>query len=113
MTGLTMAVIGIAAYEARDGFFLFNGKFRGKYGALVIFLTSLFVASLITPLVSSGWNQVLPYVPPGRLLGAILILGMIGVNKTAEWNLLDIKSLAVYLVGVVLIGNPELLQTVA
>ena len=108
-----MAVIGIAAYEARDGFFLFNGKFRGKYGALVIFLASLFVVSLITPLISSGWNQALPYIPPGQLLGAVIIFGMVGVNKAAEWNLLDIKSLVVYLLGIILVGNPELLHAVA
>jgi hypothetical protein len=113
MTGLTMAVVGIGVYEARDGFFLFNGQFRGKYGALVIFLGTLFGASLITPLVSDWWARSLPYIPPGQLLGSILVLGMLGVNKAAEWNFFDIKSLPVYGVGVVLIANPELLHAVA
>nr|BDD45106.1 hypothetical protein 38 [bacterium] len=113
MTGLTMAVVGIGVYEARDGFFLFNGQFRGKYSALLIFLGTLFGASLITPMVSDLWEQSLPYIPPGQLLGAIFVLGMLGVNKAAEWNFFDIKSLLVYGLGVILIAKPELLQTVA
>lgn len=113
MTGLTMAVVGISVYEARDGFFLFNGKFQGKYSALVIFSGTLFGASLITPKVSDWWAQLLPYIPPGQLLGVGLVLGMLGVNKAAEWNFFDIKSLPVYGVGVVLIANPEVLHTVA
>jgi hypothetical protein len=113
MTGLTMAVVGIGVYEARDGFFLFNGQFRGKYVALLIFLVALFGASLITPMVGNLWEQLLPYIPPGQLLGTILVLGMLGVNNAAEWNYLDIKSLPVYVLGVVLIVNPELLNVVA
>lgn len=113
MTGLTMAVVGIGVYEARDGFFLFNGQFRGKYGALLISLGTLFGASLITPIVSNMWEQSLPYIPPGQLLGAILVLGMLGVNKAAEWNFFDIKSVPVYGLGVVLVANPELIHTVA
>jgi hypothetical protein len=84
MTGLTMAVVGIAVYEARDGFFLFRGEFQGKYRALVIFLGTLFAASLVTPAVSDMWKQSLPNLPPGQLLGAILVMGMFGVNRTAE-----------------------------
>lgn len=113
MTGLTMAVIGIGVYEARDGFFRFLGQFRGKYVALVVFVGVLFGASLITPLVSNTWEQYLPQIPPGQLLGAILVLGMLGVNKAAEWNFLDVKSFLVYGAGVVLIANPELLHSVA
>jgi len=113
MTGLTMAVIGIGVYEARDGFFRFLGQFRGKYVALVVFVGVLFGASLFTPLVSNTWEQYLPQIPPGQLLGAILVLGMLGVNKAAEWNFFDIKSLPVYGLGVVLIANPELLHAVA
>jgi cytochrome b subunit of formate dehydrogenase len=113
MTGLTMAVVGISVYEARDGFFRFLGKFRGKYVALVVFVGALFGSSLITPMVSDWWARSLPSIPPGQLLGAILVLGMLGVNKAAEWNFFDIKSLPVYGVGVVLIANPEVLYTVA
>lgn len=113
MTGLTMAVVGITVYEARDGFFLFNGQFRGKYSALLIFVGTLFGASLITPKVNEWWTQLLPHVPPGQLLGAILVLGMFGVNKAAEWNFFDVKSLPVYGLGIVLIANPELLHAVA
>ncbi|WP_254769256.1 hypothetical protein [Salinilacihabitans rarus] len=113
MTGLTMAVVGISVYEARDGFFLFNGDFRGKYGALLIFVGTLFGASLITPMVGNLWEQALPHIPPGQLLGTILVLGMLGVNKAAEWNFFDIKSLPIYGLGVVLIANPELIHTVA
>jgi len=112
MTGLTMTVVGIGVYEARDGFFRFLGKFRGKYVALVVFVGALFGSSLITPMVGNWWARSLPYIPPGQLLGAILVLGMFGVNKAAEWNFFDIKSLSVYGVGVVLIANPELVQTV-
>lgn len=113
MTGLTMAVVGIGVYEARDGFFLFNDRFRGKYGALMIFLGTLFGASLITPVISDLWEHLVPTIPPGQLLGAILILGMIGVNKAAEWNYFDIKSLPIYAIGIILITNPEIIHTVA
>lgn len=113
MTGLTMAVVGIGVYEARDGFFRFLGKFRGKYVALVVFVGALFGSSLITPMVGDWWAQSLPYIPPGQLFGAILVLGMLGVNKAAEWNFFDVKSLPVYGVGFVLIANPEILHTVA
>jgi len=113
MTGLTMAVVGIGVYEARDGFFRFLGKFRGKYVALVVFVGALFGSSLFTPIVGDWWARSLPYIPPGQLLGAILVLGMLGVNKAAEWNFFDIKSLPVYVVGVVLMANPELVHTVA
>lgn len=109
MTGLTMAVIGIAVYEARDGFFLFRGQFRGKIGALMIFLATLIGASLFTPQITQLWAQNLPYIPPGQLLGMILVLGMIGVNKAAEWNYVDAKSALVYLVGLVLIVNPDII----
>lgn len=113
MTGLTMAVVGIGVYEARDGFFRFNDQFRGKYTALLIFLGSLFTASLLAPMVGNLWEQLIPYIPPGQLLGAILVLGMLGVNKAAEWSFFDIKSLPIYGLGVVLIVNPELLHFVA
>jgi hypothetical protein len=109
MTGLTMAVVGIGIYEARDGFFRFLGKFRGKYVALVVFVGALFGSSLVAPMVSNIWEQYLPYIPPGQLFGVILVLGMLGVNKAAEWNFFDIKSLSVYGIGVILIANPELL----
>ena len=113
MTGLTMAVIGVAVYEARDGFFLFRGQFQGKYSALVIFLATLFGASLLTPSISGFWAQHIPRIPPGQLLGTILVLGMLGVNKAAEWNLFDSKSIVIYGVGTLLILKPELLSTVA
>ncbi|KPN31934.1 hypothetical protein SY89_02691 [Halolamina pelagica] len=113
MTGLTMAVIGISVYEARDGFFQFFGKFRGKYVALMVFVSALFGSSLVTPIVGDIWAQSLPYIPPGQLLGAILILGMVGVNKAAEWNFFDGKSVLVYGLGAVLLANPELIYSVA
>ena len=112
MTGLTMSVIGISVYEARDGFFHFNGQFRGKYGALLIFFGTLFGASLLTPMISNVWEQYLPYIPPGQLLGMMLVLGMLGINKAAEWNYLDIKSVPVYIVGAALLLRPELLYAV-
>lgn len=110
LTGLTMAVIGIAVYEARDGFFLFRGKFRGKIGALIVFITTLFVASLTTPLIDEFWMQNVPYLPSGQILGLILILGMLGVNKTAEWNYFDTKSVVVYGTGILLLFEPNLLN---
>ena len=64
-------------------------------------------------MVSNMWEQSLPYISPGQLLGAILVLGMLGVNKAAEWKFSDIKSLPVYGLGGVLIANPELIHAVA
>jgi len=113
MTGLTMSVIGIGVYKARDGFFLFNNQFRGKYGALLIFLGTLFGASLLTPIITDQWERYLPYIPPGQLLGVILLLGMFGVNKTAGWNYFDTKSVPVYIIGIAFLLKPELLHAVA
>lgn len=109
MTGLTMAALGITVYEARDGFFLSGGKFRGKHEALLIFLGVLSASSLLTPAINEFWRDTLPSIPPGQILGAILILGMISVNKTAEWNYFDAKSALVYLVGGLLLHRPELM----
>ncbi|RZH67199.1 hypothetical protein [Natrinema altunense] len=108
-TGLTMAVIGITIYEARDGFFLARGKFRGKYEALVIFLGVLVGSSFLTPVINDVWAAVLPDIHPGQLIGSILILGMVGVNKAAEWNYIDPKSAIVYFIGLVLVLNPDIL----
>jgi hypothetical protein len=111
MTGLTMAAFGVTVYEARDGFFLSGGKFRGKHEALLIFLGVLSTGSLLTPVVNDFWQDSLPSIPPGQILGTVLILGMIGVNKNAEWNYFDVKSALVYLLGGLLLYRPELMYT--
>jgi hypothetical protein len=112
MTSLTVAAIGITIYEARDGFFLFNDKFRGKYAALVILLFAVAVISLITPIISDVWRQTIPQIPLEQLLGIILILGMVAVNKAADWNLFDTKSIIVYSLGLLLIWNPQQLSII-
>jgi|SRR6056297_2845611 len=104
-----MAIIGITIYEVRDGFFLARGQFRGKYEALVIFLGTLIGSSLFTPILNNIWAAILPDIYPAQLIGGTLILGMIAVNKAAEWNYIDPKSAVVYFIGVALILNPDLL----
>lgn len=108
MTGLTMTLLGIGIYEARDGFFLFRGSFRGKFAALAVFLAALITVSLFTPVVGRFWEASLPEIMPGQLLGLILIMGMLSVNKIAEWNYGDPKSLLMYAVGGICIHSPEL-----
>lgn len=110
MTGLTMTLLGIGVYEARDGFFLFRGSFQGKFAALAVFLAALVTVSLFTPIVGGFWDASLPDIMPGQLLGLILIMGMLSVNKIAEWNYGDPKSLLVYALGGLCIHSPELVS---
>lgn len=112
MTGLTMGVIAVSVYEARDGFFLAGNQFQGKYSALIISLVSLCAVSLTTPLINRTWESALPYIPPGQIAGFILIMGMVSVNKAAEWNLMDPKSVVVYAIGFILIYRPTLIYGV-
>jgi hypothetical protein len=109
MTGLTMGVIAVGVYETRDGFFLAGTQFRGKYSALVIWLASLSAVSLTTPLINQFWESALPYIPPGQIAGIILIMAMVSVNRAAEWNLFDPKSVVAYAVGIILIYRPSLI----
>jgi len=107
-----MTILGMGLYEARDGFFHSGNQFRGKYEALAIYLTATFGVALMTPILNQAWADVLPQLLPGELLGLILVLGMVAVNRAAEWNLFDKKSLVIYGMGIVLIFNPELVQAV-
>lgn len=108
-TGLTMAIIGISIYEARDGFFLSGGQFRGKYEALIIFSIALFGASLFTPVIAEIWADILPNFHPVQLIGLMAIMGMVAVNRITGWNYLDMKSISVYAVGCLLIVYPDIL----
>ncbi|MFC4247854.1 hypothetical protein ACFOZ7_12980 [Natribaculum luteum] len=110
LTGLSMMVLGGWLYEARDGFFLSGGSFRNKYESLIILLVSVVAVSMTTPFIEQFWSSIVNQYGSTRILGVGLILGMIAVNDAAEWTFTDAKSLSVYVLGIIFIFKPGLIQ---
>lgn len=110
LTGLTLILIGGWAFEARDGFFLSKGSFRGKFVALILLLGTIVTISIFTPFIEHQWQRFLMMYGSIRIAGIILILGMFAVNKSAGWNYFDIKSAFIYLIGMVLFFQPSPVQ---
>lgn len=104
LTGSTMAFFGGLIYTSAGSAFLSGGIFRNKFEALIIFLISIPIMSVITLFVQKFWVYTIAVVSIFDLLGLVLILGMLGVNHTvSNWTYFDIKSLIVYLIGFLLI----------
>ena len=109
LTSLTLILIGGWLFEARDGFFLSGGQFKGKIAGLVILLTAVIVASAATPLVENVWAMIATQLGSSQIVGFVIIVGMAAVNKSAEWNYFDRKSMVVYIIGLILIAQPSFL----
>jgi len=109
LTSLTLILIGGWLFEARDGFFLSGGQFKGKIAGLVILLTAVIVASAATPLVENAWAMIATQLGSSQIVGFVIIVGMAAVNKSAEWNYFDRKSMVVYIIGLILIAQPSFL----
>ncbi|WP_157196700.1 hypothetical protein [Methanococcoides burtonii] len=106
LTGSTMALIGGTVYKVIDTVFIFNGQFRNKFEALVIFLGAMVITGWATLSVQSFWAEIVTQLNFSMfdLIGAALIIGMIAVNNTVpNWKYLDPKSVIVYGIGCALI----------
>lgn len=104
LTGSTMAFFGGIFFKSVGSAFLSGGLFRNKFEALAIFLISMPIMSLITLFVESFWISTIPLISFYDIIGLVLIVGMLAVNYTVKnWNYLDIKSVAIYLIGFLII----------
>ncbi len=104
LTGSTMAFFGCLFYRSVGTAFLSRGRFRNKFEALIIFAVSIIVTSWLTIAVQSFWDYITNFFSFCDLVGLVLIIGMIGVNRTVEnWKYLDIKSLFIYVLGIIII----------
>lgn len=104
LTGSTMAFFGGIIYQPVGSAFLSGGLFRNKFAALVIFLISIPILSLVTFFVNSFWVYLIPRISFYKIIGLVLIVGMLAVNYTVKnWKYFDIKSIAIYLIGFLII----------
>ena len=104
LTGSTMAFFGAIFYKSVGSAFLSGGLFRNKFEALIIFLISIPLMSIITLLVRSFWEAIILLISFYDVIGLILIVGMLAVNYTVKnWNYFDIKSVTIYLIGFLMI----------
>ena len=104
LTGSTMAFFGGMFFKSVGSAFLSGGLFRNKFEALTIFLISIPIMSLITLFVQSFWNFIFSLISFYDIFGLVLIVGMLAVNYIVKnWNYFDIKSVAIYLFGFILI----------
>lgn len=103
LTAVTLILIGGWLFEARDGFFLSGGQFRGKFAGLILLLLAVGGVAALTPFIDQFWVGLVSQFEVTRVLGLLLILGMFAVNKSAGWNYFDLKSLIVYIIGLALL----------
>lgn len=106
LTAVTLILIGGWLFEARDGFFLSGGQFRGKFVGLILLLLAVGGVAALTPFIDQFWAELVSRFEVTRIMGLILILGMLAVNKSAEWDYFDIKSLIAYAIGIALLIQP-------
>lgn len=104
LTGSTMAFFGGIFFKSVGSAFLSGGLFRNKFEALLIFLISIPIMSLLTLLVESIWVIIISMISFYDIIGLVLIVGMLAVNYTVKkWKYSDIKSIVIYLVGFLII----------
>ncbi|WP_049970551.1 hypothetical protein [Haladaptatus cibarius] len=108
LVGLTTAVIGAFLYETTDGGFLFRKRFQSKEKALGIFLGSLVLMGILTPIADGLWTETVQSVSTTSIVGFTIIASMMMVNRSAGWNQTDDKSMTFYLIGSALILLPHL-----
>ncbi|PHQ44829.1 hypothetical protein DJ68_16345 [Halorubrum sp. C3] len=112
LTALVLIILGGWLYEARDGFFLSGGSFRGKIISLAILVGSVAFVVFVTPSIVEFWNGIRRSIGLKRIVGFILLLGMIAVNNISDWNYLDTKSVLVYVIGLVIIFQSRALRLI-
>ena len=104
LTGSTMAFFGCLFYRSVGTAFLSKGRFRNKFEALIIFALSIIAMSWLTVQVQSFWEYITNFFSFYGLVGLVLIIGMIGVNRTVgNWKYLDSKSVFIYIIGIIMI----------
>lgn len=106
LTAVTLILFGGWLFEARDGFFLSGGRFRGKFAGFVLLLLGVIAVSALTPFIDQFWLELVSQFEASRIVGIVVIAGMVAVNKSAEWNYFDRKSLIVYALGMALLFQP-------
>lgn len=106
LTAVTLIFIGGWLFEVRDGFFLSGGQFRGKFAGLILLLLAVAGVTALTPFIDQFWVGLVSQFEVTRIMGMLLILGMLAVNKSAEWNYFDQKSLIAYAIGLALLVQP-------
>ena len=104
LTGSTMAFLGCLFYRSVGTAFLSVGRFRNKFEALIIFVLSIIAMSWLTVQVQSFWEYITNFFSFWGLVGLVLIMGMIGVNRTVEnWKYSDSTSVCIYIMGIIMI----------
>lgn len=111
LTAITLILIGGWLFQARDGFFLSGGLFRGKFVGLLLLLGAVAAVSVFTPFIDQFWMVLVSQYEVSRIAGLVVLAGMLAVNKSAEWNYLDWRSLVVYVIAAALILQPGPIDT--
>jgi hypothetical protein len=104
LTGILVSFISSLIYKITPTGFVSAGKYRTKEGAIVIFILSIVILGLFTPLIYGLSRLILLTIPIISIIGFIIVCSNFIINQSVPtWKHTTPKTLLIYLIGILLI----------
>ena len=103
LTGIIVTFLASFLYSMNAKGFIAKGRYRKKEEAVIIYLAATLVLGVLTPFINELSTMILGIIPALSIVG-ILIIGanFIIHYNIPRWNQTSMKSLLIYLLGVLL-----------
>ena len=104
LTGILVTLISGFLYSMNARGFIAKGRYRKKEEAVIIYLFAALILGVLTPFIHELSTIIIAIVPALSIIG-ILIIGanFIIHHNIPRWNQTSMKSLLIYLLGVMLL----------
>jgi len=104
LTGILVTFISGFLYSMNARGFIAKGRYRKKEEAVIIYLAAALILGVLTPFIHELSTIIIRIVPALSIIG-ILIIGanFIIHHNIPGWNQTSMKSLLIYLLGVMLL----------
>ena len=104
LTGILVTLISGFLYSMNARGFIAKGRYRKKEEAVIIYLVAALILGVLTPFIHELSTIIIAIVPALSIIG-ILIIGanFIIHHNIPRWNQTSMKSLLIYLLGVMLL----------
>ena len=104
LTGILVTLISGFLYSMNARGFIAKGRYRKKEEAVIIYLVAALILGVLTPFIHELSTIIIAIVPALSIIG-ILIIGanFIIHHNIPMWNQTSMKSLLIYLLGVMLL----------
>ena len=104
LTGIIVSFISSIIYRITPTGFISAGKYRTKEGAIAIYIFSIVILGLFTPVIYELSGLIIITIPIISIIGFLIVGSNFIINQSVPtWSHTTPKTLLIYLIGVILI----------